>query len=218
MPDYFSGLDLGQAQDHSALVVLERGETPDPDRGGGATANRFDVRHIHRWQLGTPYPAVITDLHAWFSGSPLHGTALVVDATGVGRAVVDMIESSGLSADVRPYTITAGFRPGVGTVPKKDLVFAVVAALQTRRLRFAEGLALRPVLEKELETFRATVTPGRNETFAAWREKDHDDLVLALALALWYGEANCGGGALAVPPDQPVLPAYMGKLGTATGW
>jgi hypothetical protein len=32
------------------------------------------------------------------------------------------------------------------------------------------------------------VSPDRNETFAAWREKDHDDILLALSLALWYGE------------------------------
>lgn len=217
MPDYFSGLDLGQAQDYSALVVIERGEIPDPDRGPKAVVNRFDVRHIHRWHLGTPYPAIIADLGAWFGAAPLRNTTLVVDGTGVGRPVVDMIEASQLPADVRPYSITAGMNVGDGTVPKKDLVGSVQAALQTRRLRFAEELTLRPVLEKELETFRVKVTADRNETFAAWRERDHDDIVLALALALWYGELNSGGGALAVP-GEPHLPAHMGKVGTATGW
>ena len=32
------------------------------------------------------------------------------------------------------------------------------------------------------------MTADRNETFEAWREKDHDDLVLALALHI--GRAN----------------------------
>ena len=27
-----------------------------------------------------------------------------------------------------------------------------------------------------------------NETFESWRERDHDDLVLAVALAAWLGE------------------------------
>ena len=31
------------------------------------------------------------------------------------------------------------------------------------------------------------VTADRNETFGAWRERDHDDLVMALALALFVG-------------------------------
>ena len=51
-----------------------------------------------------------------------------------------------------------------------------------------EYLSLIPELEtlsKELEAFRTKVTADRNETFSAWREKDHDDLVLAAALAIW---------------------------------
>ncbi len=37
----------------------------------------------------------------------------------------------------------------------------------------------------ELEAFRAKVTTGSTEVFESWRERDHDDLVLALALALY---------------------------------
>lgn len=66
----------------------------------------------------------------------------------------------------------------------KHLVAAVQAPLCSGRLRFAAGLALTPVLANELETFRVKVTADRNETFESWRERDHDDLVLALALAL----------------------------------
>jgi hypothetical protein len=32
------------------------------------------------------------------------------------------------------------------------------------------------------------VTADRNETFSSWRERDHDDLVLALAPGVWMGE------------------------------
>ena len=218
MPTYVSGLDLGQSQDFSALVVVEQDRIPDPDRAG-VMANRFDVRHVHRWPLGTSYPAVIADLMEWFAVGTLAGSTLVVDATGVGRPVVDMIRDANLPADLTPFNITAGFREGDGTVPKKDLVAAIQAALQTRRLRFAEALPLRPVLERELETFRVKVTADRNETFSAWREKDHDDLVLALALAVWWGERyGGGGGAYQIPVGPPLLPGYMGTMGGATGW
>lgn len=207
MSRFFSGLDLGQASDYSALVVLERDTVPDPDRAGSSVF-RFDVRHIHRWQLGTPYPDVIRDLKGWFSLAPLRNSSLVIDRTGVGRGICDMVAESGLPAAVRPFSITAGSRPGDGTVPKSDLVAAVQSALQQRRLRFARDLELRPVLEKELETFRVKVTGDRNETFAAWREGDKDDLVLALALGLWYGESS-GSPPLAVQPSKPRVPSYM---------
>jgi hypothetical protein len=46
---------------------------------------------------------------------------------------------------------------------------------------------LAPVLAEELGLFRVKVTAAANETFEAWWERDHDDLVLALALALYAG-------------------------------
>ncbi len=215
MPSYISGLDLGQAQDFSALVVIEQNRIPDPDRAPGSTMNRFDVRHVYRWPLQTPYPAIITDLHLWFDLAPLRNSTLIVDATGVGRPVVDMIEAAQMPADVHPYTITAGFKEGENgdTVPKKDLVGAVVSALQTRRLRFAAELELCSTLESELENFRVKVTADRNETFASWREAVHDDLVLALALAVWYGERYGGSDPNYVhPTPEPLLPARYGKV------
>jgi hypothetical protein len=34
------------------------------------------------------------------------------------------------------------------------------------------------------------VTADRTETFSSWRERDHDDLVMALALALFVGNVG----------------------------
>ena len=42
-------------------------------------------------------------------------------------------------------------------------------------------------LARELELFRVKVTASRSEVYESWRERDHDDLVLALALACWAG-------------------------------
>jgi hypothetical protein len=55
-------------------------------------------------------------------------------------------------------------------------------------LQVARGLPLAPVLVKELEAFQVKITANAHETFAAWRERDHDDLVLSVALAAWVGE------------------------------
>ncbi|MCE9560418.1 MAG: hypothetical protein K8U57_00025 [Planctomycetes bacterium] len=206
---FVTGLDLGQTQDFSALVIAEVAKIPDPDREG-QTLHRFDVRHAHRWQLGTAYPTVVGDVKEMFAKPPLAGSTLAVDATGVGKAVVDMFRQGGIGTqDFRALTITAGQQPGAGTVPKKDLVGAVQAALQGRRLRFAEALPLAPIIEKELENFRAKVTDDRNETFAAWRERDHDDLVLALALALYVGSLSTGGWAVSSSPVRPPSPTRL---------
>jgi hypothetical protein len=183
---YFSGLDLGCVQDYTALAVAERTSHPDPDRPG-KTVWHFAVRHLHRWPLGTAYPAIVADVRALFAAPPLSGSALAVDQTGVGRPVVDLFRAAGIDASLRPYTITGGEASSGGAVPKKNLVGAVQVPLQARRLKVAESLPLAPVLAEELGLFRVKVTASANETFEAWRERDHDDLVLALALALYVG-------------------------------
>ena len=180
---FFSGLDLGQAQDYSAMAVVERIAEPDPERKG-KFVYRFDVRHLHRWALGTPYPQVVADVGRWFAGAPLKGTQLAVDQTGVGRAVVDLFRASGVGAALCPLTITGGEGGSGGSVAKKNLVGALQVPLQTRRIRVPASLPLAGELAKELEAFRVKVTANRNEVFESWRERDHDDMVVALALAL----------------------------------
>lgn len=187
-PTFFSGLDLGQSLDFSAIVVVERHTIPNMAKPG-RTEYAFDVRHLHRWPLKTPYPVVVEDVRGLFASGPLHGSTLAVDETGVGRPVVDMFRSAKIACKLRPYSITCGSAVTSHTVAKKHLVGAIQAPLCSGRLRFAAGLELTAVLTKELETFSVTVDEStRNESFAAWRQSDHDDTVLALALALFVAD------------------------------
>ena len=212
--DYFLGLDLGQASDYTALAVLER-----PGADGGDLA--YALRHLRRFPLGTPYTAVVPAVCRLAAGTPLRGrTTLVVDQTGVGRPVVDMLRRA---ADCRvvPVTITSGLAATVAGdgsrhVPKKELVSGLQLLLQSRRLRVARALPEAQALVRELEAFRVKVTAAAHETFGAWREGQHDDLVLAAALAGWLAEREprhgpeaygAGGGSLvAGAPEGVFLP------------
>jgi hypothetical protein len=50
-------------------------------------------------------------------------------------------------------------------------------------------MALVDELVQELENFKIKVNiDTANASFEAWRDRDHDDLVLALALACWWCE------------------------------
>jgi hypothetical protein len=90
----------------------------------------------------------------------------------------------GSTVSVDPHR--RGFR-----VPKRDLVSAVQVLLQTRRLRIAEGLPEADTLKRELLNFRVKVNPATaHDSYEHWREGDHDDLVLATAMACWYREAR----------------------------
>jgi hypothetical protein len=51
------------------------------------------------------------------------------------------------------------------------------------------------VLVQELQTFRMRPALATTKVEIAWREQDHDDLVLALGLAAWLGETALAGEA-----------------------
>ena len=211
---FFLGLDLGQAADYTALAVLEKLDPPPaadtPGRGPGlrlgaalplseALRGRapapatFHCRHLERLTLGTAYPAVVRHVRELLATPPLRGdSVLVVDSTGVGRPVVDMLTAAGLEPIA--VTITGGdavTQEGARSyrVPKRDLVSAVQVLLQTERLKFAAQLPVVETLRRELADFRVKIDPlTAHDSYGSWREGSHDDLVLAVAVAAWYGE------------------------------
>lgn len=188
-----AGLDLGQTTDYTALAIL----AAEFDRGRYPGRLGLDVVHLERWPLGTGYPEIVEALRLRVRAVREAGRTMpiVVDQTGVGRPVVDFVRRAGIPA-IEPVTITAGERATAGPdghrVPKRDLAAAVGVAFQEARLRIAEALPLRPVLVQELLNFRARITLSGNDTYGAgadeWREGRNDDLVLALALAVWFAE------------------------------
>lgn len=207
---YFLGLDLGQAQDFTALAVLSRprlrGDEPKELR-----TPPYDVPHLQRFPLGTPYPEIVTRVVELLGTKHLRGCFFTADQTGVGRPVVEMLTDAmrgQVTCHFCQVTITGGHDVTQGPdgfrVPKKELVATVQVLLQTRRLRIARGLPDAPTLVRELENFRVKITEAANETFGAWREGQHDDLVLAVALAAWAGE-HC------LPHEGPVgIPRVLG--------
>lgn len=187
MYKYFLGLDLGQLQDYTAIVVVERKNFMYEDR-----PPEYHIRHIERPRLGTPYPEIVELVKKMLNTPQLIGkTALVVDKTGVGGPVVDMFER----AFLRPVaiTITAGNEVTVDSggykVPKRDLVTNLQVLFQTGRLKVAAELKEAQILVQELLNFKVKIDlKTAHDSYEAWREGIHDDLVLATALACWYAE------------------------------
>ncbi len=194
---FYVGLDLGQSNDYTALAVVEKvGDEGDPD---------LHLRHLERYPLRMPYPDMVARVEALVRNPKLSNTGfdwgsrrrvlvepeLLVDATGVGRPVVDLFKERGLRH--KAVTITGGnqvTRTGGGYgVPKRDLIGALEVPFHSGRLKVAAGLDLWGTLRGELQSFRRKVslTTG-NDTYEHWRESDHDDLVLAAALACWGAE------------------------------
>ena len=189
------GIDLGLVQDYTAMAVVERAvHYVEPAFQEPRSTDYFLVRGIKRWPLGTAYKDVIREV-----GELLHQRAeqgwldaqIVIDGTGVGRPVVALFDQAHRERRLgnwwpMSYTITGGREVARRLVPKSDLVGTVQALLQGGRLIVADSLEMAPVLRKELLAFEAKILPTGHNSYGSARERDHDDIVLAVALACWY--------------------------------
>ena len=192
-PRYFVGLDLGKAQDHTALAVIERAEQLRRDARLSVSYDfprriLHSVRHLERVPLMTPYPDIVELVRGVVRSAELErNTTLVVDATGVGAPVVDLLKRAGLRCMICPVMITGGdTESGDGTVwrvPKRVLMVGLQVAFQKRWLAVADCGEATGLFVKELLATRVRVSASGHDRWGA--ATGHDDLVMAAALAWW---------------------------------
>jgi hypothetical protein len=179
---FVGGLDIGQVQDPAAFTLLRRDGEPK--------VGVYSIQALRRYAIGTRYHDMAADALAVMTTPPAAGWPLAVDQTGCGRPIVEDMRGRGVS--IHPISITSGqdaHQDADGwKVPKKDLIAVLMRLFQTQRLLISPELKFAALLVKELTNFRVKITAAANETFAAWREGDHDDLVFSVALAAWVGE------------------------------
>jgi hypothetical protein len=193
---FIVGVDLGQTSDYTAITILEKRED-----------NAYDVRYLERVR-NTPYTTIVMRLNHLVKRLPVR-PYMAVDATGVGRPVIDMIRAANLPATIYPITLTGGdsvIRDGMERrVPKRDVASTIAVLLQTRCLRVANGLRESETLLRELLNFRVRISLAGHDSYGAWREQEHDDLVLAVGLVAWLGEKG-------LAPTSPCIPAGLEGL------
>jgi hypothetical protein len=165
-PPVVYGIDLARSVDYTVVC--------------GMDAWRRVVR-LERWQL--PWAATKSKIAEMVGKVPC-----VVDATGVGDAIVSDLQQMGV--DVTPHVFTQS--------SKLRLMQRLIAAFQGGELQLPAGW-----LPAELETFEFsyTATGVKYEAPKGY----HDDGVMALGLSL-YGWDR----VQMVPPDPYVKPAVYG--------
>ena len=196
---YYVGLDLGQSADYTALAVVQsvKGRTE-----GGSFKTGLHLRHLERYPLRTSYTTIADGVVGVMGSKALNAdeydparprvarpkVELLVDKTGVGRGVTDILKERGLrfTGIVIHGGESTHKTDGAHHVPKKDLVAALEVPFDRGTLKIAEGLELWPALREELQAFRRKQNPKTaHVSFEHWRDSDHDDLVLAVAMACW---------------------------------
>ena len=212
MTRFFVGLDLGQANDYTAVAVLQKLEAT-----AGSNGADYHVRHLERVR-DMPYPQIVGKVKAMLQSSTLAGSSsLVIDQTGCGRPVFDMFKTAGLSpVGVQIHGGDSVTHEGdTWRVPKRDLVGVLQVLFQSSgRLKISKKLPLASTLQGELLNFKVKIDPRTaHDAYSAWREQDHDDLVLAVALACWWGEHGPPPAPICAPAGAVVASRWAGADG-----
>ena len=193
----FLGLDLGQRQDYSALAVVDFAETVTARRDPVTYALRREysliLRSLERYPLDTDYTELAAHVRRHAIAPPPFApacqpkAALAIDAGGPGGPVVNMFRHAGLPCDLLPVMITGGatgsdLPQGGYSVPRRELAGLLRVALESRMLRIPGDLPLCAALLDEIRNFSP-----------AGGQSQHDDMAVAVALALWVAHRRFPG-------------------------
>lgn len=213
MNEYAVLVDFAKKRDFNATMVMK--DTPEivpgpevlgrPDR----ILHFYDILYIEQKQKRR-YHEIAEDTVKLMRHQDLAVNAdLLVDGTGVGEAVVEIMREKHLfpipiittgSGQVREvYAEMGQVFTGAPTklqgartlqeihVPKADLVAAGQALMQQGRVRVARGLRWAAEFEKQLERFRGKINEKTHrKVYEAETEEDHDDLVICFLIGSWW--------------------------------
>ena len=199
---YFVGADIGQSPDPSAVVAIKRVEelrakqsppgTIAWDREPQLIVSKYQGQLLKEYPLGTKYDVVVQDCVKLMHHPQLaRQSVLIVDATGVGRPVIEMMNMNRLAPI--GVTITGGTsinqHPLGYTVPKRDLVTALQVLFQTSRIELSGKIPETQMVIDQLQRLTMKINDHGNDQYGLEREEgNHFDLAIALALAAWYAE------------------------------
>jgi hypothetical protein len=191
------GVDIGQRVDPTAIAVVEREERIEKTKSAetGAEQERrvwhHTARYLDRLSLGTPYPEVAERLKS-VAANVAERTGrrpyLYLDATGVGKPVVDVLRDHKVRACLVAVYFTYGDRRMRGEhgsiiLGKAYLVSRLQALFQGERLHLPRHHPEAETMTRELLDYEIRVDKNANDTYGAFRVGTHDDLVTALGLA-----------------------------------
>lgn len=188
---YIIGLDVGPSAQPTALAVIEQ-EVCQHGRYG-TKLGELRLRHLDRLPLATSYPEIVGKVKKIAEAIEHEGdreTDLVVDITGVGHGILALMRDEEL--DPIAVTITSGSgeaesKSNDWRIAKTELVSNLQLQYQLNTLKTAAGLDLADTFVEEMMNFKFKAPSLSADDFEAWREGTHDDLVFAVAIAVWRG-------------------------------
>lgn len=198
MKQFFFCVDFGGLTDYTAIAILHRvlnqEESPDGRRPIYVENPRYysayKLRYLERFPLGMTYPEQVEKIKTMMEHPSLHGrTQLLADVTSnvSTRQIMQDKKMNPIGIWITSGRTSSPSQHGYN-VPKSELAAAINSVYQSRRIKVPYGLPFRKEYEKELEGFEPKLTDHKTLTYEAAQAAVHDDLVMAVAMGLWYGE------------------------------
>lgn len=198
----YCGLDLGESVDYSAFSVVQ------------VEGNNYELKLLNRIR-GREYEEIAQQVYKFWKTGLMGATShkyLLIDSTGVGRPVLERLQF--LIPRARGIFITAGQGSSVDPkdprnhrVGKKVLISTLQIAASQRRLDVPENLKLGRVFKDELRNYDYKQNPVTGYVSTGARSGKHDDLVLSVAMSIWYPEK----GQNQKPVDRFLWSPAMGR-------
>lgn len=204
--NHFFSVDLGNIHDYTALSILRREpagkpknalpDTPEYAIEKPSYRSVYKLVWLERLPLGMDYPRIVERIAGMMKHRDLdRNCQLLVDATGVGLPIVQMMRNANLAPIGISITggsvVTRNEAASGYNVPKGDLVSAMNLVFQSRRIRIPSNLPLKQEFMKELERFEIQIKKNAT-TYESAVASVHDDLVLSVAMGCWYAEKTYG--------------------------
>jgi hypothetical protein len=221
-------LDPGKRRDPAAVMIGKQRRTildGTPELGKPDRIVHFiDVVFAEQF-IDKPYPELVEYVQKLVGMRDVVNNAdLVVDATGVGEAVVDLMHGAGLSPI--PILVTGGTQvhriyadagkvfaqpPGSTRlaplralkeihVPRTDIIAAGGLVLEQGRVKIARSLKWAREIQKQLENLTDKPKPeGPESPSPVEAEEVHDDFAFAFCLLAWWFTRGATDGI--IDPD-----------------
>lgn len=179
-------VDIAKKSDYTAIMVTQRGE------------DGYDIIFLSKLQ-GLSYPDVARTINRVMVHPRLSRAAdLLVDSTGVGEAVIDLLRDQGLNPvsilftggkQTQEVSIPrfSGFARSVREyhVPKQELVTAGAVLLQQGKIRMVPSLECAGEFRQQMSAFTGKASK-RGIRYEAEDEFIHDDLVVCYLMTAWW--------------------------------
>ncbi len=199
---FLVGLDIAQGIDRTAFSIILDESVPSKDRL--LPRRREIVRADHIPSMSYADLAVVVK-NLMADKSLVGRSHLAVDASGVGRAFCDILQTKDVP-HVR-VQMTGGESESetkekgrtFSNVGKARLLSALNSALHTGDLKVG-NFASRDLLRQELESFEADITKAGRLVIEGGTSFGHGDLAVASCLAYWLSDHRSVGAFIGETP------------------